>query len=60
MEKVLEANVMSTGLSAREERSAAYAALQAAKRHESPEGTYTVSVYWGGSVTLVDVKITSK
>lgn len=53
---ILEAEVISTGLSEREAQSAAYAALRAA-RIEGP-GVYDVHLYFRGSVTPVAVKVT--
>jgi len=54
---ILEAEVISTGLSEREAQSAAYAALRAA-RIEGP-GVYDVHLYFRGSVTPVTVKVTA-
>ena len=54
---VLEAEVLSTGLSERETRSAAYAALRAAR--VEGVGVYDVYIHFRGTVTPVTVKVTA-
>lgn len=54
---VLEAEVLSSGLSERETRSAAYAALRAAR--VEGVGVYDVYIHFRGTVTPVTVKVTA-
>ena len=54
---ILEAEVISTGLSDRETQSAAYAALRAAKIEGV--GVYDVYIHFRGTVTPVTVKVTA-
>ena len=54
---VLEAEVLSTGLSERESKSAAYAALRAAR--VEGVGVYDVYIHFRGNVTPVTVKVTA-
>ena len=54
---VLEAEVLSVGLSVREERSAAAPALRAARIEGV--GTYDVTLFNGGLASTVTVKVTT-
>lgn len=54
--KILEAEVLSAGLSDREERSASYAALRAARIEGV--GVYDVYIHFRGQVTPVTVRVT--